>query len=168
MERVIGGWAVGFRRGLVLSVLLAGFGLGLGAEDFSHREAGIAFWLPDDWDIEEEGDGLLVVSPDHEAAIGILVTAPESIDRTVEALVDSAAEEYPDLELGDPEEGTHNGLDYYWFNGVGTDGAGREVLLEFGVLSALKPVVLYMILMTESSGNGAEVLQEIFDSMEGL
>ncbi len=105
----------------VLPLLLCGlFGSSLVADTKYHEASGVEIWLPDNWNVEEEEDGLICGDPDDEVAMFFLVLPYGTLEAACDALDEECAKIIDNLETGEGEEVELNGMRGYLVEGSGT------------------------------------------------
>ena len=112
------------------------------ARNFTHKESGITFDVPDGWKAEPDGEQLTVSSGDETVALVFWVPAESSFDAAVEALDEELAKTIQKMKAdGEVKVDTHNGMRHAGQSGTG-EIEGKNILWSVDMLQAKKPVII--------------------------
>ena len=119
------------------------------SQTFRHEEAMVELTVPAKWSLVEEENRLEVMSPGEEVYVEFQVLAASEIDAAVAEIVEYLNDEIPDIEMGDPEEGTANGMPIWSI--IGTSEAEKiSVGVIFYETPANKLLAVYCEMTPES------------------
>ncbi len=111
-------------------------------ETLTHTEAGIQFDLPAGWQKKQDGDTLVVNSPDNGVAIVFSVSTEEDWDKAVDAITEELDKIIKNPEFnGEAKEGNLNGMSTVTNTGTGII-EGQKIEWSFTLLDAKKPVLI--------------------------
>jgi len=161
-----------FVAALAIAVLLAAVPAVLGAARVSNKTAGVALWLPDDWEIDsDEEDGLISAdAPDGDAFCVLQVLVKEDdMEAALESYEDVLADEIDDFSsTAEDSEGEVDGMET-----ISITGEGRRDDADWSVSATLVATgrsVLLLAIGWEKGKEGAfaPLRGKIVDSLRQL
>ena len=135
------------------------------ARNYTHKESGITFEVPDGWKAEPDGEQLTVSSPDDSVALVFWVPAESTFDAAVEALDTELAKTIQKMKAdGEVKVDTHNGMRHAGQSGTG-EIEGKSILWSVDMLHAKKPVIILTFAAPEQiekhAGDYAKLIKSI-------
>ncbi|HVF67082.1 MAG TPA: hypothetical protein VM914_05445 [Pyrinomonadaceae bacterium] len=135
------------------------------AKNYTHKDSGITFDVPDGWKAEPDGEQLTVSSADDSVALVFWVPAESSFDAAVEALDAELAKTIQKMKAdGEVKVDTHNGMRHAGQSGTG-EIEGKNVLWSVDMLQAKKPVIILTFAAPEQiekhAGDFAKLIKSI-------
>jgi hypothetical protein len=93
------------------------------AGDWQYKESGFAFWIPDDWEHEWDGEGNVFTAwDDTDKGPQFEFYAPtmaKLVETSIEGLDQELEQWLHDIKIGEPETTTVNGLSVTFVDGTG-------------------------------------------------
>lgn len=135
------------------------------ARNYTHKDSGITFEVPDGWKAEPDGEQLTVSSPDDSVALVFWVPAESTFDAAVEALDEELAKTIQKMKAdGEVKVDTHNGMRHAGQSGTG-EIEGKSILWSVDMLQAKKPVIILTFAAPEQiekhAGDFAKLIKSI-------
>ena len=107
---------------------------------FTHQEGGIQFVAPPTWKAKNEGETLIVSTPDDALSVLFWVPKGDDFNKATADLQGQLEKVIKNLKVTSPgQETTHNGMRAYTGSGTG-EVEGEQVVWEVDILQAKKPV----------------------------
>ncbi len=130
--------------GLGLLILMLS-GLMVTAETFTHQDAGMSIWFPDDWKTSVDGDILEATAPDEDAYIQLLaIKDVASLDEAVKVYSKEMDKLVTNFRTTDEGENIEvNGLTVFYLEG---DGMVDGVLLDISLSMVVTPKAVVMVI----------------------
>ncbi|MCP4218759.1 MAG: hypothetical protein GY765_29275 [bacterium] len=122
------------------------------ADTFTHNEAGMSIWFPDDWKTAVEGDMLEAVAPDEDAYIQLLaINDVETLDEAVDAYTEEIDKLVNDFKtVGEGENIDINGLAVFYVDGEGkVEGVPMDISIALVVTD--KAIVMVLAFSAKES-----------------
>ena len=140
--------------------------------DFTHRQSGLKFTLPEGWTCTEKDDKLFIANKDKTlSCVGgvIPAAAAKAIFADIQKFVDSI-DGFEDVEvIGGPEKETVNGLEQSWYEGTATtkvNGEDTEMEWDMTIITGGR-AILFLVGTGELEAN-EEAYEEFFESIEKI
>lgn len=109
-------------------------------QPFTHQEGGIQFVAPPTWKAKNEGESLVVSTPDNTLSVVFWVPEGDDFNKATGDLQRQLEKVIKNLKVTSPgQETTHNGMRAYTGSGTG-EVEGEQIVWEVDILQARKPV----------------------------
>jgi hypothetical protein len=109
-------------------------------QPFTHQEGGIQFVAPPTWKAKNQGESLVVATPDDALSVVFWVPKGDDFNKAIDDLQGQLEKVIKNLKVTSPgQETTHNGMRAYTASGTG-EVEGEQIVWEVDILQAKKPV----------------------------
>jgi predicted Zn-dependent protease len=111
-----------------------------GGTTYTHQEGGIQFTSPAGWKEKNEGDTVILSTPDDELEVYFYIPKDNDYDSATKDVADDLERYVKNIKITrQGEEGTLNGLKTYSVSGTG-ESDGEQVVWDLTVVGGKKPV----------------------------
>lgn len=147
-------------RNLIFCSLLLVWIIPLAAEDIQHLVGDLTIEVPADWHVDQEGDSLLIQSPDENVIMALIKLEAADFEMADQQASRLIADVFNDFELEYSDEETLNGMNAVLYGGYVISGT---MMLGYYVLET--PRETYYIFLGVASLDDSEFYQEIVESI---
>lgn len=155
-------------KAIVAAVILAALSTAALAQKeggYSHENAGIQFSVPEGWNVEADGDALIVGPASGEVSVMLYVVEADTMVAAAEALDAYLASALTDLEVTEEtSEIKINGLTAFTGSGKGKM-EGTPVEYTVMIVLGKKPLMIFGVLETASIEKNSKQVQSFINSI---
>lgn len=141
-------------RNLIFTILLV-FSISLNADDIQHVVGDLSIQVPSDWQVDQEGDSLLIQSPDENVIMALIKLEANNLEMADQQASDLIEDVFNDFELEYSGEETLNGMNAILYGGYAISGT---MMLGYYVVET--PVETYYIFLGVASLDDSELYQD--------
>jgi predicted Zn-dependent protease len=133
---------------------------------FTHQEGGIQFVAPPTWKAKNEGDSLVVSTPDDALSVVFWVPKGDDFNKATADLQGQLEKVIKNLKVTSPgQETTHNGMRAYTGSGTG-EVEGQQIVWEVDILQAKKPVFVVSFASPAQFDRHEDEYKQLLDSIK--
>jgi predicted Zn-dependent protease len=133
---------------------------------FTHQEGGIQFIAPPTWKAKNEGESLVVATPDNALSVVFWVPKGDDFNKATADLQGQLEKVIKNLKVTSPgQETTHNGMRAYTGSGTG-EVDGEPINWEVDILQAKKPVFVVSFASPAQFNKHADEYKQLIASIK--
>jgi predicted Zn-dependent protease len=133
---------------------------------FTHQEGGIQFVAPPTWKAKNEGESLVVATPDDALSVVFWVPKGDDFNKATADLQGQLEKVIKNLKVTSPgQETTHNGMRAYTGSGTG-EVEGQQIVWEVDILQAKKPVFVVSFASPAQFNRHEDEYKQLLDSIK--
>lgn len=135
-------------------------------QPFTHQEGGIQFIAPPTWKAKDQGESLVVSTPDDALSVVFWVPKGDDFNKAIGDLQGQLEKVIKNLKVTSPgQETTHNGMRAYTGSGTG-EVEGEPVNWEVDILQAKKPVFVVSFASPTQFNKHADEYKQLIASIK--
>jgi hypothetical protein len=139
------------------------------AKEINFSSARVNFWVPNEWNLERDGESFVLVEPNEELMIIVVVLEADAVEDALSRLDDEIGQIVDDVtQSSAPREVDHNGMPSLVLDGTGSvDGEAVDLGIMIIETPANKALLAFAIAQSSEASNHADMIERIFNSITG-